>query len=107
ITITGVASQRAKYKAVESCVVGGCLKSERADPASQTDFDRLGGLNLEIWVTFIEGVRRVMAAARKQFSRFGCALDVLCGNAADKIPCEVLEQADADALGRVTRRSRR
>src|SRR5262249_33644140 len=77
ITITCVASQRAEYEPGESCVVGGCLKSERAGPAAQTNFDRLGSLNFEIWVAFVEGVGCVMTAAGKQFRGFWCALDVL------------------------------
>ena len=48
-----------------------------------------------------------MRAARKQLGRFGCAFDVLPGNAGDKTPWQVLEQTYARALRREMQVARR
>src|SRR5262249_36658791 len=55
----------------------------------------------------VEGIGRVVRPAGEQLGRFGRALDVLRGDAADEIPGEILDQTDAGALRREARRGRR
>src|SRR5262249_29070691 len=95
VAVAGVAGQVAEDEALELGVVGGGLEAERPHGAAQAGLDRGGGLDAEVGIALVEGRGRVVAAARKQLGRLGGALGVLRRDAADQIPRQALDQADA------------
>ncbi len=98
--VAGLAGQPSEDEAVKAGVVGGQLEPERPHGATDAGFDRVRDLDLEIGIADVEGLGRVVHAAREQFGRFRGALDILAGQAADQVPGQVLDQTDAGALRR-------
>src|SRR5262249_36400167 len=97
IAVAGISGELPENESVETRVVGGRLESERAVRASQADFDRLCGLDLEIWISLVESRCRVVRASGKKLRRLRCAFDILRGDAADEVPRKFLDQSDAGA----------
>jgi len=92
------ARQPPKYEIVEAGVVGRRFEAQRAGGSSQSDFDRFGGLDRQVRIADIECAGRIMRAAREQFGRFRCALDILRRDTGDQIPRKILDQANAAAF---------
>ena len=92
---------------LEPGVIGSGVEAERSVDALEAELGGLRSLDLERRVADIERARRVVSAVGEQLERGGRALDALDRGAGDHPRRQVLEHAEADALGRKAERLQR